>query len=74
MIQVTLLQTPKDFDELKARIHLMDACKKDTHTMEERFKPIEDMYANPHIPFHFNVIGGRRNRVYLIITPFLVKN
>jgi dynein heavy chain len=42
---VVLLQTPKDFDELKARIKLMDSCKKDVQTMEDRFKPIEDMYA-----------------------------
>ena len=38
------LATKQDFEELKARIHLMDSCKKDVQTMEDRFKPIEDMY------------------------------
>ena len=32
-------------DELKARIALLDQCRKDDEEMENKIKPIEDKYA-----------------------------
>merc|ERR1719316_553730 len=41
----TLLKQPKTFEELKDRIQLMEKCKKDVQTMDDRFQPIDDQYA-----------------------------
>ena len=35
----------KDMDALKARIALLEQCRKDDEEMENKIKPIEDKYA-----------------------------
>eukprot|EP00435_Cladocopium_sp_Y103_P036812 s634_g9.t1 len=39
------LKNALDMDELKARIALLDQCRKDDEEMENKIKPIEDKYA-----------------------------
>ena len=40
-----LTTPPKNLDELKDRLHLLDKCQKDEKEMETRIQPIEDQYA-----------------------------
>ncbi|EER11305.1 hypothetical protein Pmar_PMAR018114, partial [Perkinsus marinus ATCC 50983] len=39
-----LLSTPRNFDQLRERIHLLDTCSNDIGSMDDRIKPVEDMY------------------------------